>query len=228
MTKLLQNFKTQGEPVTNRAAVSQFMLGIGLLGVVALCFIACSMAVNVWNAVFRVVWLLLTSLGLILLAYLSRLPVQLTVRRMFLLVSMIVAQLLIMNGVCTLRGMIPGFNMQGQVLLWLPYALAPTILAVMIGRRLGAFTALCCTIFGVAMFPEGTDAAVILNYSAVCFVTGTVCALVSGRVHKREHILRAGQVASAIVFTSVYLLVRPKACLSVLHTKKDTSLTPCE
>ena len=207
MTKLLQNFKTQGEPVTNRGAVSQFMLGIGLLGVVALCFIACSMAVNVWNAVFRVVWLLLTSLGLILLAYLSRLPLQLTVRRMFLLVSMIVAQLLIMNGVCTLRGMIPGFNMQGQVLLWLPYALAPTILAVMIGRRLGAFTALCCTIFGVAMFPEGTDAAVILNYSAVCFVTGTVCALVSGRVHKREHILRAGQVASAIVFTSVYLLL---------------------
>ncbi len=207
MTSLLQNFKTQGEPTNSHTGNPKVMLGIGVLGVIALCFIACSMADTLWNAVFRVVWLLLTSVGLILLAYLSRLQVQLTVRRTLLLVVMIVAQLLIMNGVCTLRGMIPGFYMQGQVLLWLPYALAPTILAVMIGRRLGAFTALCCTIFGVAIFPQGTDAAVILNYSAISFVTGTVCALVSGRVHKREHILRAGQVASAIVFTSVYLLL---------------------
>ena len=207
MTKLLQNFNMQGEPSINHTASSKVMLGIGFAGVIAMCFIACANADHVWNAVFRVVWLLLTSVGLILLAYLSRLPLQLTVRRMFLLVSMILVQLLIMNGVCTLRGMIPGFYMQGQVLLWLPYALAPTILAVMIGRRLGAFTALCCTIFGVAMFPGGTDAAVILNYSAISFVTGTVCALVSGRVHKREHILRAGQVASVIVFASVYLLL---------------------
>ena len=208
MTRLLKKIAPQSEDSSTRQqSVASVMLGIGLLGVIALCFIACSMADNVWNAAFRVIWLLLTSVGLILLAYLSRLPVQLTVRRMLLLASIIVAQLIIMNGVCSLKGMIPGYYMEGQLLLWLPYALGPTILAVMIGRRLGAFTALCCTIFGVAMFPEGTDATVILNYSAVSFVTGTVCALVSGRVHKREHILRAGFVASAIVFASVYLLL---------------------
>ena len=208
MTKLLKNLKPHGDNPGNRTAgSSNVMLGIGILGVIALCFIACSTAASAWSAVFRVVWLVLTSVGLILLAYLSRLQQQLTVRRMLLLSSMIVAQLLIMNGVCSLKGLVPGFYLEGQLLLWLPYALAPTILAVMIGRRLGAFTALCCTIFGVAMFPEGTDASVILNYSAVSFVTGTVCALVSGRVHKREHILRAGFVASAIVFTSVYLLL---------------------
>lgn len=208
MTKLLQKISTHSEDAAAPVrASSQVMFGIAVIGLVALCFIACSVADSAWNAAFRVIWLVLTSLGLLLLACMSRLPLQLTVRRMLLLVSMIVAQLLIMIAVCSLRGMIPGFNLQGQVLLWLPYALGPTVLAVMIGRRLGAFTALCCTIFGVTMFPEGTDAAIILNYSAVCFVTGTVCALVSGRVHKREQILRAGFVASAIAFTSVYLLL---------------------
>lgn len=208
MTKLLQKISTQPEEVpVSRRSKAHMMLSIALLGLVGMCFIACSVADSVSNAAFRVIWLVLTSLGLLLLACMSRLPLQLTVRRMLLLVSMIVAQLLVTTGMCSLCGVVPGFNLQGQVLLWLPYALAPTILAVMIGRRLGAFTALCCTIFGVTMFPEGTDSAIILNYSAVCFVTGTVCALVSGRVHKREQILRAGFVASAIAFASVYLLL---------------------
>ena len=208
MTRLLNQLSRTGDdPGVRFKGGLHVMLGVFLLGLVALCFIACSVSGDVWNAAFRVMWLVLTAMGLLLLAGLSRLPQQLTVRRTFLLVTMIVTQMLIMSGVCTLKGMIPGFNLQGQVLLWLPYAMAPTVLAVMIGRRLGAFTALCCTIFGVAMFPAGTDAAVILNYSAVSFVTGTVCALVSGRVHKREQILRAGFVASAIAFASVYLLL---------------------
>lgn len=208
MTRLLNKLTRPGDdPGARFKGGAQVMLGVALLGLLALCFIAASSAAHVWNAAFRVIWLVLTSMGLLLLAYLSRLQLQLTVRRTFLLVSMIVTQLLIMTGVCALKTVIPGFNMQGQVLLWLPYAMAPTVLAVMIGRRLGAFTALCCTIFGVAMFPDGTDSAIILNYSAVSFVTGTVCALVSGRVHKREQILRAGFVASGIAFASVYLLL---------------------
>lgn len=208
MTSMLKKLTTQEDNHGKRGmSATLVMLVAAISGVAALCFIACSSAVSVWNAAFRITWLVLTSLGLFLLSKLSRLPLQLTVRRSFLLVSMIVTQMLIMTGVCALNGVIPGFRLQGQILLWLPYALAPTVLAVMIGRRLGAFTALCCTIFGVVMFPEGTDAAIILNYSAVSFVTGTVCALVSGRVHKREQILRAGFVASAIAFTSVYLLL---------------------
>ena len=208
MTRQMTQLSRSGDaPGVRFKGGIKVMTGISLLGIIALCFIACSVSGDVWNAAFRVIWLVLTAMGLLLLASLSRLPQQLTVRRTFLLVVMIVAQLLIMTGVCALKGIIPGFNLQGQVLLWLPYALAPTVLAVMIGRRLGAFTALCCTIFGVAIFPTGTDAAVILNYSAVSFVTGTVCALVSGRVHKREQILRAGFVASVIAFSSVYLLL---------------------
>ena len=208
MTHLIRKISSQEDSSSRKfLRGNRVMLGIALIGLLALCFVASSSAADVWNAAFRITWLVLTALGLILLAVLSRLPLQLTVRRTLLLVSMIVTQLLLMTGICALKGMIPGFNMQGQVLLWLPYALAPTVLSVMIGRRLGAFTALCCTIFGIALFPEDTDAAVILNYSAVSFVTGTVCALVSGRVHKREQILRAGFVASAIAFTSVYLLL---------------------
>lgn len=208
MTKLIQSTINITDDRVNRSqGKANVMLGIAAIGLLAMCFIACSVAGSMWNAAFRVIWLILTSLGLLQLAYLSRLPLQLTVRRMLLLGSVIVIQLLIMTGVCALKGTLPGFNLQGQLLLWMPYALAPTILAVMIGRRLGAFTALCCTIFGVAMFPENTDSSIIINYCAVSFVTGTVCSLVSGRVHKREQILRAGFVASAIVFASVYLLL---------------------
>ena len=141
MTKLLKNLKPHGDNPGNRTAgSSNVMLGIGVLGVIALCFIACSTAASAWSAVFRVVWLVLTSVGLILLAYLSRLQQQLTVRRMLLLSSMIVAQLLIMNGVCSLKGLVPGFYLEGQLLLWLPYALAPTILAVIRYGRTYAMT----------------------------------------------------------------------------------------
>ncbi|MBR3903800.1 MAG: HDIG domain-containing protein [Akkermansia sp.] len=208
MTRLLNNLSRTGDdPGARFKGSAHIMSGVALLGIAALCFIACSAASDAWNAAFRVAWLTLTSVALLLLANLSRLPAQLTVRRTFLLVSMVVAQLLIMTGECALKGVIPGYNEQGQMLLWFPYALAPTVLAVMIGRRLGAFTALCCTILGVALFPTDTGTGIILNYCAVSFVTGTVCALVSGRVHKREQILRAGFVASAIAFASVYLLL---------------------
>lgn len=183
------------------------MLAIAIIGLFAMSFIACSVANGVLSAMYRVIWLVLTFLGLLLLACLSRLPLQLTVRRMLLIVTTVVAQLLIMTGVCSLKGVIPGFNMQGQVLLWLPYALAPTIVAVMVGRRLGSYAALCCTIFGVTMFPDGTAPSAMLNYSAVSFLTGTLCALVAGRVHKREQILQTGFVASAITFAAVYLLL---------------------
>lgn len=208
MTSIVRKLATYDDsPTKKNKGGYHVMLLAALAGLVALCFLASSAASDAWDAAFRITWLVLTAIGLFLLAIMSRLPLQLTVRRTLLLVTMIAAQLLIMTGVCALKGLIPGFYLQGQVLLWLPYALAPTVLAVMIGRRLGAFTALCCTIFGIALFPEDTDSAIILNYSAVCFVTGTVCALVSGRVHKREQILRAGFVASAIAFSSVYILL---------------------
>ncbi len=209
MTRIINNISRSGDdPAPPKfKGGPMFILGVALLGLVAMCFMACWVADNAWNAAFRIIWLVLTAMGLLLLAYMSRLPQMLTFRRILLLTVMVAAQLLIMIGVNALKGVIPGFTLQGQVLLWLPYALAPTVVAVMIGRRLGSFAALCCTIFGVAMFPDGTDSSIILNYSAVCFVTGTVCALVSGRVHKREQILQAGFVASALVFASVYLLL---------------------
>ena len=208
MNNIINRLSRAGDDPFSRPKSNPYVkAGVALLGLVAMCFLACWVANDVWNAVSRVIWLVLTSLGLFLLANMSRLPQMLTLRRTLLLITTVTVQLLIMVGVNALLGVIPGFTLEGQVLLWLPYALAPTVMAVMVGRRLGAFVALCCTIFGVAMFPDGTDASVILNYSAVCFVTGTVCALVSGRVHKREQILQAGFVASAIVFASVYLLL---------------------
>ena len=69
MTQLLNKLTRSGdEPGVRFTGGTQVMLGVALLGLVALCFIAASSAAHVWNAAFRVIWLVLTSLGLLLLA----------------------------------------------------------------------------------------------------------------------------------------------------------------
>ena len=79
MTRLLNQLSRTGDdPGVRFKGGLHVMLGVFLLGLVALCFIACSVSGDVWNAAFRVMWLVLTAMGLLLLAGLSRLPQQLT------------------------------------------------------------------------------------------------------------------------------------------------------
>ena len=91
-----------------------------LLGLLAMCFMAVWVADDVWNAVSRVIWLVLTAIGLILLATMSRLPQMLTLRRSLLLITVVTVQLLMMVGVNALKGVIPGFLMMSTGYLLLP------------------------------------------------------------------------------------------------------------
>ena len=81
------NRKAKGvePPKTRRCSMPMVIGGVALLGLVAMCFMAVWVADDVWNAVSRVIWLVLTAIGLILLATMSRLPQMLTLRRSLLL-----------------------------------------------------------------------------------------------------------------------------------------------
>lgn len=207
MFKILASIRRSGDdPTVHFSGSFQVMIFLAMLGIVVLGFVTTSIAADWWDAAFRVCWLALTGCSLVLLAFLSRLHMQLTVRRALLLVVMVVCQMLIMTCVTALCNVVPGYKTMAQGLLWLPYVLAPTVLAVMEGRRIGAYTALCCTMLGVAFFPANTPHTVLLNYGCVSLVTGLICANMAGRVHKREQILRAGFAASAVVFIGVMLL----------------------
>lgn len=178
-----------------------------LAGLVVIGMMACWMSADTMDVLYRVVRLLIAAGAVLLLGYAFRLPVQMNVRRTLLLMVVIVLQLLLTIAVNALCGKIPGYNAAGQALLWMPYMLAPTVMAVMVGRRLGIFAALCCTLFGYAIFPESTPLAVLFNYGAVCMLVGCVAARIGGRAHKRERILQTGLVCAGVVLLSVFGLV---------------------
>lgn len=186
----------------NSAGLSAVILGLVLVGVLAFW-----MAADAVDGLYRIVRLLIASVAVVMLGYAFRLPAQMNLRRTLLLMVAVVVQLLFTIAVNSLCGDIPGYNTPGQALLWLPYMLAPTVMAVMVGRRVGIYAALCCTMFGYSLFPKETPLAVLFNYGAVCMLVGIVAARMSGRAHKRERILQTGLVVAAVVLLSVFGLV---------------------
>ena len=188
----------KGLPVELTAVVP----GIVLLGLLALWISADSA-----DLLYRLIRLALSALAMMLIGITFPVIVQLNLRRTMLLVSTILVQLSLTMAVNALCGHIPGYNNSGQALLWFPYILAPTVLAVMVGRRLGMYAAICCTMFGYALFPADASLAVLLNYGAVSLLTGIVAARMCGRVHKREQILRTGLVSGFSVLLAVFGLV---------------------
>lgn len=184
------------------AGLSVVIAGLIIIGVMAFW-----MSADTVDGLYRTVRLLIAAGAVILLGYAFRLPVQMNVRRTLLLVAVVVVQLLFTIAVNSLCGKIPGYNADGQALLWIPYMLAPTVMAVMVGRRVGIFAALCCTLFGYSIFPEKTPLAVLFNYGAVCMLVGCVAARISGRAHKRERILQTGLVCALVVLLVVFGLV---------------------
>lgn len=175
-------------------------------GVLILGLLAFWLSDDMSGALYRTVRLLLAALAMGLVGMTFPVVVQMNLRRTMLMVVTILVQLMLMMAVNAGCGNIPGFNAPGQALLWFPYIFAPTILSVMVGRRLGMYAAFCCTMFGYALFPASTSLAVLLNYGIVSMLVGVVAARMCGRVHKREQILRTGLVASVVVLVAVFAL----------------------
>lgn len=184
------------------------MLLVVLAGIVCFCTIACMVSPGGgWTTVYKVSWIVLDSLSLMLFCMVFRLHMQLTLRSVSLIVVMLLLQMLVMACVRELQGMVPGYEYAAQGLLWMPYLLAPTTVSVMVGRRLGLLTALCASTFGVTMFSLQQEPVMVFFYGVISLLAGMLSASLSGRVHKREQVLRPGLFTGALVFVCVVGLV---------------------
>ena len=208
MSPLLQFPRKVGSAPAGRWDNSRpAMLAVAMLGVVGFCIISCMMCQDGWTMVYKSAWIVLDTLSLMLFCTVFRLHMQLNLRSVSLIVVMLLLQTLIMAGIMNLQGVVPGYDYSAQALLWLPYLLAPTTVSVMVGRRLGLLTALCASVFGATLFSLQTEPAQMYVYGVISLVAGMLSAILSGRVHKREQVLRAGLCTGVAVFVCVFALV---------------------
>ena len=81
------------------------------------------------------------------------------------------------------------------MLLVMPYCFAPMIHSVLMGSRLGIFSTVMCSFFGVLMVPEG----VVLYYFVISLLVGLVVVMLTQNVRRRGSLLRAGLYAGTAV-----------------------------
>lgn len=77
---------------------------------------------------------------------------------------------------------------QQVLLLMLPYAFAPMIHSVLLGRYLGVFSTIMCSLFGCLMVPSDR----VLYFFVISLVVGIVMVLLTLKVRRRGSLLRAG------------------------------------
>lgn len=184
----------------------QKILIIGVAGVLVLGYMSAHPVQEVGMGAYRVAWLALCSLALGMVYYVGHSRQDLNVRRTILLMLLIISQLALYHGLTSLREILPGDFSYGQMLLVLPYAFAPALTAVLLGRKLGIFVASCTSLFGMALMPLDCPARIIADYLIISMTTGYLSAILCHRVRKREHIVFSGFVSGAVVFVASIIL----------------------
>lgn len=190
----------------------QKMLLISVLGVAALCYLVTNPMQDIGEIAYRMTWVVLTGVALSVLYCVNHGSRELSVMRCLLIVFLIVVQIFINHGLFLLRGVIslkdalPNGFTYGQLLLVLPYGLAPSISSAMLGRRLGVFVALSTSLFGLAVMPLDCQAVVMADYLLISLLAGFLSAVLCSHVRKRESIVHAGVVTGAAVFVSAIAL----------------------
>ena len=189
----------------------QKMLLTSVLGVVALCYLVTSPMQGIGEIAYRMTWVVLTGVVLAVLYGVNHSRRELNVGRCVLIVALIITQILLYHCVFVLRGYVPeavlaGGVTYGQLLLVLPYVLAPSICSAMLGRRLGVFVALSTSLFGIAVIPPDCSAVVMANYLVISLLAGFLSAVMCGHVRKRESIVHAGALSGGAVFVAALAL----------------------
>lgn len=187
----------------------QRILFVASLCLAGLCVAAGYAASDTWDALYRMVWLVLCALPLLSFLAVYALKGDFNMRRSLLFASMLLLQMFAMLGINFLRqplqALIPTLSAE-NLLLVMPYALAPAVTAVMVNRRLGTYATLAATLLGLPLFPAGTPYGVMGAYVLVCFLGGVMGAYFFSRAHKREQILYAGVATGAIIFAVLLVL----------------------
>lgn len=184
----------------------QSHLILSLSGVAALSVLVFSLPDNVMLSVYRVAWVLLCSVSLFVFYAYGRRSGELGFRPALLCVLSILTQMFLMH-------LIVGFwmrsfhSMNEQVLLVLPYMLAPAITAVLINRAVGVFVALSCTLYGAVLFPITFPLTFVADYICVSLLTGVLSAGICGHLQKRQQLLYAGFKMGFAVYIACMLLL---------------------
>ncbi len=207
MFPFFSHFFNRKDSIFGAARVQVLLWVFTLIGLALMCFMASSVAPNLWEAAYRMLWLAFSTAVVFIFFFVNRQPGgSLSLRRVALAVVAILAQLLIMRMWFSLWESMGSKVGVAHVLLALPYMLAPTIASVLAGRQLGVFVALSASLFGMALLPSGCPPSLIYNYLVISLMGGVVSAALSSRVHKREQILYAGFTTGAVVFVVAFVL----------------------
>ncbi len=177
-----------------------------LAGLVLMCMLASSVAASPVEAAYRTLWLVFSTLALLVSFLVNQRGRTVGLRCVVLAVVMILFQMLLIVGWFRLADILGNVMGDGHVLLLLPYTLAPIVASVLTGRQWGVFVALASTLLGLAVFPSGCSVPFIINYLVVSLCGGMVSAALSGRVHKREQIVWSGAATGAVIFVVAYAM----------------------
>ena len=188
------------------------MLFIALMGFAAVCFMSytgASAGVEDYG-IYQVAWVGLSSLALILLYRSGIYAEEMSSSRTFLAVMTILVHLYLVEHIFMLHGFLdntlPFKVSQGQMLLLMPWMLAPAVVSVLIGRRMGMFSALATSLLGLALLPITSGIELRINYLVISMLVGTLSAMLAGRVSRREKLLYAGFTVGVVVFGSCFAL----------------------
>ncbi len=88
--------------------------------------------------------------------------------------------------------------------LFLPYALAPMLHGVLLGRAVGAFSAVFVTLIGCLFVPKGEG----LSYMVLSQVAGVTSVLLAHQVRKRIQLLQSGIYVGGLTLLLALLLGR--------------------
>lgn len=94
-------------------------------------------------------------------------------------------------------------------LLLIPFALAPLVHSVLLGKQVGLFSAVVVSMLGCLLVPEGS----VLTYLVVSLMAGLTAVFVTLEVRKRGRLLRAGLyvgiIALALSYAFDLISIRP-------------------
>ncbi len=206
MFPLLSQFFNRRSASSGKIGVQPLMWMAALTGLVLLCFMASSVAADVWEAAYRMLWLVFCSGAMLIYFSVNQQGRVRGLRCVILATVAVLAQMLLMLAWFSLWERLGGKVGFGHVLLALPYLLGPMVASVLTGRQWGVFVALVASLFGMAMLPADSTSVFIFNYLIVSLMGGVVGAALSSRVHKREQILYAGFATGAVVFVVAFAL----------------------
>jgi len=209
---MIQNLKKLA-PSSNLARLakklersSRLMALIALLCIIGQCFMAYSLATSNLTAIFSILWVIITSTSLLLLYRSGLYADEMSSSRTLLIMLAILVQMMLIVSVHQIENFFPQSLQNSFKLILMPWIIAPGITAILIGRRMGTFTALAITLLGLSLFPIANDDNIIAKFVAISTLAGVLSAYLCGRVHHREQILFAGFIVGLSVFFCMALL----------------------